>query len=82
MSNTPPSGLPDYFAMFQSMFAPAANAQQTAAANPFAMLDPSTLVNIRPVFPANNDGGGYGCYWHGIGCVWCIGSSRRSYRHQ
>ncbi len=43
MSNTPPSGLPDYFAMFQSMFAPAANAQQTAAANPFAMLDPKEL---------------------------------------
>ena len=43
MSNTPPSGLPDYFAMFQSMFAPAANAQQAAAANPFAMLDPQEL---------------------------------------
>lgn len=43
MSNTPPAGLPDYFAMFQSMFAPAANAQQSAAANPFAMLDPKEL---------------------------------------
>jgi peptidoglycan hydrolase CwlO-like protein len=43
MSNLPAGGLPDYFAMFQSMFAPAANAQQQAAANPFAMLDPKEL---------------------------------------
>lgn len=43
MSNHPAGGLPDYFAMFQSMFAPAANAQQQAAANPFALLDPKEL---------------------------------------
>lgn len=45
MSDHPASGAPDYFALFQSMFAPpgAANAPATAASNMFAMLDPKEL---------------------------------------
>ncbi len=39
---TPPPGAPDYFALFQSMFTPAA-AQPAVAPNPFAMLDPKEL---------------------------------------
>ncbi|MEP7157596.1 MAG: PhaM family polyhydroxyalkanoate granule multifunctional regulatory protein [Betaproteobacteria bacterium] len=41
---TTPTGAPDYFAMFQSMFTPAGAAQPSASASPmFAMLDPKEL---------------------------------------
>ena len=44
MSDHPASGAPDYFALFQSMFAPPAAASAPAAApNMFAMLDPKEL---------------------------------------
>ena len=43
MSQHPASGVPDYFALFQSMFAPAAVPAASAAQNMFAMLDPKEL---------------------------------------
>jgi hypothetical protein len=45
VTNLPPAGAPDYFALFQSMFAPPAamGAPSAAAPNMFAMLDPKEL---------------------------------------
>ena len=43
MSQHPASGAPDYFALFQSMFSPAAAPAASTAQNMLAMLDPKEL---------------------------------------
>ena len=43
MSQHPASGAPDYFALFQLMFSPAAAPAASAAQNMFALLDPKEL---------------------------------------